>query len=256
MNPEKTRAVVLKKVPHGEADYIVTFLTARGKRFTGFAPNAQKSKKRFGGNLDLFNYLEIVYCNGKNSDLAHIDSAELILGMDGLRKDLSKFASACYFTEMILSFLHEKDESLDLFSSFFLFLKNLNSPEPLPPELIPLMEHHFLDLFGFKPTLSHCIECHGAPEPALSYFFSGIRGGLICSNCLAEKRKNSEQTSYPLSYSAIELLLEGEMNPHKRGLSAWKPQEVSQARNAFEYFIQYTAGKPLKSLQFLTKILP
>lgn len=245
---KKGHAIILKKIPYGEGDMVVTFLTDEGCRLNGFAPKAKLSVKRFGGGFDLFNRLEIVY-REKNPDLVHLDSADLVLGMEGLRKDLSKFAAACYFAEIVLVFLQEKEASPEIFNSLLSFLTELNKPSTLPASLIPLMEHQFLNIFGFRPTLTHCLECQSHVKKDQTYYFNGRKGGIVCGAC-------NGANLYPLSYPTLAQILNScDRNPGTWRDLEWKPQHVSQARRAFEYFIQYTTGRPLKSLHFLSQII-
>ena len=250
---QKKRGIVLKKTPYGDDDLIVHFLTEEGLHLSLFAAGARKSARRFGTTLDLFNELEIQY-REKNSNLLRIDSAELLTLMEGIRKALPKYAAACYFTEMILSFLQEREASFVLYKSFREFLATLNDPAPMDSHLIPLMEHHFLDLFGFKPTLNRCLDCGKGVSPQSTYFFEGIKGGIVCTPCKAGP-KGGSSAEFPLTYNAIRQILLASPSPEGWKKSALKPLEISQTRKAFEYFIQYTAGRPLKSLQFLSNIL-
>lgn len=247
---KKARGIVLKKNPYGDDDLILHFLTEEGLRLSLFAAGGRKSLKRFGTSLDLFNELEIHY-REKNSNLLSLDSADLITLMEGLRRSIPKFAAACYFTEVILAFLQEREASPNLFQSFLGFLEGLNHPEPLQAHLIPLMEHHFLDLFGFKPTLSRCLDCGTGVNSKSSYFFEGIKGGVVCSPC-APKGGLSE---FPLTYNALRQILGSSSSPEGWKNLRWNPLEISQTRKALEYFIQYTAGRPLKSLPFLSNVL-
>lgn len=244
---KKSKAIILRKIPYGEGDMVATLLSEEGSRLDGFAARAKLSVKRFGGGFDLFNQLEIVY-REKNSNLVHIQSAELIGPMPEVRRDLSKFAAACYFAEIILVFLQEKEISPEIYRSFSNFLTELNKPSEISASLIPLMEHQFLNIFGFKPTLTHCLECRATLEPDCKYYFSGIKGGIVCEKCAGPNL-------YPLSYSTLSQVLKSyDTNPKAWRHEEWKPHNVSQARKAFEYFIQYTTGRPLKSLPFLCKI--
>lgn len=253
MTPQKTKAIVLKKVAYGEGDWIVSLLTENGSKLTAFAPQARCSSKRFGGSLDLFNFLDVVYRNGKNGQIHQLSEVDLLEGMEGIRGDISKFAAVCYFSELVTLFLQEKENSPALFESFFQFLKTLNSSQPFSSHLIPLMEHRFLTIFGFKPKLDSCIICERALKQDKDCLFNGIKGGVVCSRCAGSQKDHG---SHSLSYSTIEQILDGVTHhPEKWPKLRWKKQNVSEARKALEFFIQYTAGKPLKSLRFLSHVI-
>ncbi|MBI4412588.1 MAG: DNA repair protein RecO [Deltaproteobacteria bacterium] len=264
MNIHKTTAVILKKIPYSESDMIVWWLAGDGRKQGGFAPSARSSQKRFAGGLDLFTFVELLYQERKGTELVLLQNASLQNGMEGIRKDLPKFASACYFSEMILEFLQEKQSLPAVFGIFWHFLQTIDRPGPLAPHLIPLMEHQLLTLFGFRPSLSACGKCgkkirSAEPaepvqpvEPNERYFFDGRHGSILCSLCAGPVSVDS----HPLSHESLTHLLKSvEANPSEWFSQGWKTDQVAQTRRAFEYFIQYTAGKPLKSLRFLSQIL-
>lgn len=260
MKIHRTTAIILKKIPYSERDLVVTLFTREGGRLNLFAPGAVGSKKRFGPTLDLFNCLEVHYGNGRSSSAGQMRQATLLEGMSGLRNDLTRFAVACYFSELLLEFLPERDAFPDLFQSFYSFLRLIGT-HPLPlNHLIPTMEHEFLDHFGYRPTLDRCIDCRESIREGGGYFFSGIKGGVVCTGCSHGKSNGHGGqvglNNYPLGYSAIQrLMMAREVDPKDWTKMGWKPHEISETRKALEYFIQYTAGKPIKSLNFLSKIL-
>lgn len=266
---EKHEAFVLNKIPYGDADWIVTLFSADGVKFSAFAPSGRSSRKRFAGNLDLFNLLEVVATDHKREGLSRLKEADLVTPMVEVRKDLFKFAAACYFSEMILHFAQERDRHPALYELFASFLASLNRSDPLSSHMIPLMEDRFLSLLGFEPELKLCLVCSKRMRDADDCFFHGMKGGLLCSSCLAQDKAHWKERvlkgkkpvvaepngAYPLSYGAIKKLVEGRTLPPKAwNRLQWSPEEVSQTRRALEYFIQYTVGKPFKSLQFLSHV--
>lgn len=254
MNLVKSKALVLRKIPYGEADTIVTCLGEEGRLIKGFAPSERSSRKRFGGVLDLFNQVEIEWVENPNSELVRLQSAELVCAMEGVRDDLSKFAAACYFTELILAFHKGNEKGEAVYNDFVAFLEEQKNQEAFEPHLVPLMEHRFLDLLGFRPELSACLDCRESIYPDQNYFFQGKKGGVVCSDC-ANGAKGSVE-NYPLSYKILDLISrEFHKTPRQWKSNSLSPVEITSARRAFEYFIQYTAGKPFKSLGFLSKIL-
>lgn len=255
MSVRSIEGLVLKKIPYGDRDWIVTLLLEDGHRLSALAPGARVSQKRFGGALDLFNRLHLQIKTSQNH--AVLESVEIIDGMDGIRRDLGKFAAVCYFAELVLEFLHEGEANLRLYEVFFQFLESLKGPEAMLTKIIPLMEIHCLDLFGFRPVLGQCLDCNGALNPELSYHFMGSRGGVVCQPCRSTNERFEKQASdYPLKAAAIQEILRGyALKPQGWTDIKLAPADVSDARRAFEYFIQYTAGKPFKSLHFLSRIV-
>lgn len=240
MQSKKIKAILLKKVAYGDDDWIVTVLTEEGRRQSYFAPHARKSQKRFGNILDLFNYLELTLSQKSPDSLPRLEGAELINSSPSICENMAKFAVACYFSEIILEFLQAEQQIPALFTFLIKHLNMMDEVDALPHHFVPAAEHRLLELFGFKPQLSTCLHCSAAITPAGEYFFDGAKGSIVCQDC-----SPSIQSS-PLSYRAIQAILLQTRVEHEDSL---------QIRRAFEHFIQYTAGKPLKSLQFLSRVL-
>ncbi|MBX7148188.1 DNA repair protein RecO [bacterium] len=245
MNSNQITGIVLKKIPYGDSDWIVTILTEEGMKLSAMAKGAKGSAKRFQGGLDLFSVFRFMI-KPKGADFNWLESSDMTWGFAGARRDVLKFACASYFSEIILEFMQEKEEMPHVYSTFLSFLKDLNTELPLLPQTIPVFEHHMLSLFGYKPSLEQCVECSCKITPEQQYHFSTNRGGVICSVCFRGK------SDYPLTYQVITKMMDGFSG---EAFPVWKSEEVAQARHVLEYFLQYTAGKPFKSLSFLSSIL-
>ncbi|HLT29189.1 MAG TPA: DNA repair protein RecO, partial [Myxococcaceae bacterium] len=65
MERQRDEALLLSAVDHGESDRVVTFLTRRHGRLSAFAAGARRSKRRFGGTLEPFMHLNILWVQGR-----------------------------------------------------------------------------------------------------------------------------------------------------------------------------------------------
>ena len=101
-------ALVLRTYKLGEADRIVVFLTRdRGKK-RGVAPNARKSRKRFGAALEPLTEVRISYFEKERHDLVGVNYAEPV------RSPLSAISPEAlgyshYFAELIDEWAAEAD---------------------------------------------------------------------------------------------------------------------------------------------------
>jgi DNA repair protein RecO (recombination protein O) len=101
-------ALVLRTYKLGEADRIVVFLTRdRGKK-RGVAPNARKSRKRFGAALEPLTEVRISYFEKERHDLVGLNYAEPV------RSPLSAVSPEAlgyshYFAELIDEWAAEAD---------------------------------------------------------------------------------------------------------------------------------------------------
>ena len=101
-------ALVLRTYKLGEADRIVVFLTRdRGKK-RGVAPNARKSRKRFGAALEPLTEVRVSYFEKERRDLVGLNYAEPV------RSPLSAVSPEAlgyshYFAELIDEWAAEAD---------------------------------------------------------------------------------------------------------------------------------------------------
>lgn len=103
--------VILKKIPYGDADEIITVLLARGGVQRIFVPGARKSKKRFSGLIDHFAHLQFEFL--VRPGLWRLQRVEECLSFDGQRrrfweKDLCTYAFFSYMAELICEFMPEE----------------------------------------------------------------------------------------------------------------------------------------------------
>ena len=177
------RALVLKRQQYGDFDLIVHLLTLGHGKVTAIAKAAKKSVKRFGGTLEPFAELKVVFQRGKGMPV--LSEANLERSVEGIRTDLVKMAYASYWVEVLdrhLEPYHRQQESFDLLR---LVLKRLESEDRSTADLSVLFQMRFLMQAGLTPGLDQCRQCQrGADELTEGHFyFDTARGGIICSRC-------------------------------------------------------------------------
>lgn len=159
-------ALVLRTYKLGEADRIVVFLTRdRGKK-RGVAPNARKSRKRFGAALEPLTEVRVAYVEKEGRELVGLNYAEPI------RSPLSSASPEAlgyshYFAELIDEWAAEADVDERLFRLGTAALDALVSGAPVEA-LARYFECWLLRLQGVYP-----------PDLALSSgattFLDGVR---------------------------------------------------------------------------------
>lgn len=258
MSHEQTKAFVLKRLPYGEGDLVVHLLTEHGRKMTGFVSRARASKKRFAGQYDLFNLLDLRYRESRTSNMVSIVGSDLIEGREPLRHDLISFGATCFFAEVILEFTSDHVDHPPLFLLFADAMKALQKTNLGGHSLIPLVEHRLLEYFGFRPVMHHCLGCEEKILGANSYWFSSHQGGIYCQSCtVADSGRENSSNSHVMSGQTLSHLLAAQaLSPDQWARLVWPENHVSEARRVLEFFIQFTAGKPFKSLQFLNQVLP
>lgn len=275
MKTIQTTTIVLHKLAYGEKDLIVKLLTQEGEIVSAFAKSGQNSSRRFGPVLDAFNQVSIVATQRPHSSLLNLQGANLILPMDAVRLDLVKFAIATFFAEMTLTFVRECDRLPALYEDFLLLLETISHPGPVDEAHIPVLEYKWLQHLGFNPELVSCLACQCHVQPQQTYYFASKNGGIYCHDC--QKQGTWSARGQALSYQSIQLLTKKILSEplpvlqkdnlidsslvaekslqEKSSHEKTSHDSVRSIRLALENFIEYTAGKNLKSLQFLNQVL-
>src|SRR5574340_1253579 len=97
---QSSLAIILRSRAYGEADKIVTFLSADAGKLTGIAKGAKNSRRRFANCLDPLTQVQVHFRVRVGASLVFMESCDLI--QPPLRlTDPVKFAYASYLVELI-----------------------------------------------------------------------------------------------------------------------------------------------------------
>lgn len=153
------RAIVLRTAAVRESDLIVTLLTHSHGKVAAVARGARKSKRRFPGGLDLFDFGVFSLQRLKSHDhLFQLDSLERAEAWLGLRSDLASLSYAALALELADVFASEEDPtSSALFAPLIKTLQHLNDPERKQARRAELCRYclSVLTLSGIDPLASH-----------------------------------------------------------------------------------------------------
>src|ERR1044071_8534792 len=83
-----TEAIVLRALPYGESDKIVSFLTETHGKISGIAKGAKRSRKRFANSLEPFSLVELRFQERQHGSMVFLLSAELRSVFKNLTSDL------------------------------------------------------------------------------------------------------------------------------------------------------------------------
>jgi DNA repair protein RecO (recombination protein O) len=193
-----TDAVVVRISNLGEADRIITLVTPVHGLVRGVAKAARKPGSKVGGHLDLLKYVSVSV--RETYTLDGLSQASTLDGFRGLRNDLDRFSRASYVAEMAERFSVENGANQPLFRLLTDALEKLEKSENLEM-VIHFFEMRLLQLSGFAPELSRCVETGVELEPD-AHLYSADRGGLVSSSA----RPVGETALLPASLNTIKLL--------------------------------------------------
>lgn len=195
-------AIVLQVKDHGDSDKIVTLYTLEHGKIVLIAKGAKRSKKRFVNKLELFSLLAIDFVPSRYSSLMRLDQAELLAPFPRLRENYELYIGASLLCELVLHWTREHDSDEELFRLLRWALEGLAMAGGGVGRTIIFFHVKMLDILGYRPDLTGCLDCHALGAPGVVYRFSPLRNGLVCSRCEPRAAANSQ----PLSIQTIQLL--------------------------------------------------
>lgn len=230
-----SRAIVLKRVPYGEADWIVTFFSRDRGRLSGIAKSGRKSLRRFGSGLEPGAVTELTYTIRPRSELVHLEESHVVFSTTGMMRSLARIEALGKALRLALSFLKEHQAAPDKFALMESYLVHLSRTDPSPAVGLGF-ELKWLALAGFEPLLDWCASCGGLPQGEIA--FSAAQGGILCRRCMDRQRPAGTALSAGMRESMQALL--------KQPLGAPADiQNASAISSLLAQYIEYILEGPL-----------
>jgi len=179
-----SEALLLRKFPYRDSDYIVNLFTKDLGKISGIARNAKNSMKRFGARLEPFVHFRVSY-KDTGREFKSIQDTETIQIFPEFTKNIELFSLGNLILETTDVLIPKESPNLELFDTLIDSLARLNSGEsPLP--IVLEYQLQALSISGYEPNLYSCAKC-GEPIDGDSYF-SINGGGAVCFKCAGEKK--------------------------------------------------------------------
>lgn len=245
MSLYRSRVIVLRSRNLGEADRVLVLFSEELGKFEAVVKGARRQRSRFVGNTLPFNYLEGLFFTGKSLD--SLSQVELVHSFSALREDLTKFAYASFWVELVDGFLPERQEAGELFRfllAAFIVLEKSDDPEVLNLAF----QVRLLKYLGYQPELKYCTCCGGIPESKLS--FSAEAGGVICNDCSPQYRDLLPVNPELLNWFG----LLGEKDLREVHLLKTEKSNRLKLFAILSSFIENRLERPLKSRVFLDNL--
>jgi len=239
---EHCEAVVLRHVDYGEADRIVSLLTASDGVQKGFARAARNSRKRFGAALEPFSQVIVHWRTGRGQ-LWSLQEMELLSSRCGLRSELGRLALASYAVELIELLLEEGESHQQIYQLLCAFLDFIDQGGELASARL-LFELRLIYLLGYIPHLLHCSECLRifSDEPVR---FAAERGGSLCLEC-------ARGSGIEVDLGTIGSLARS-LNVGHQQFAGFRfgPLTLDQGSRMLSQVLDSILHRPLKSVKFL-----
>ena len=168
--------VVLRTIRLGEADRIVTLMTAGRGKVRAVAKGVRKTKSRFGGRLEPITHVALQLYEGRELDT--VTQAETLDHFRAIREDLDRVARATALLEAVDHVSQEGEANAALYRMLVGALRSLAARDS--PALVASFYWKLLAQEGFHPVLDRCASC--SSDGPLVAFDLGEGGGL-CRLC-------------------------------------------------------------------------
>lgn len=244
-----TPAILLRRVDYGDADLILTVLTpARGK-LALIAKAAKRSRRRFGGVLDLFVLLDLSCRGGRGGRMPLLTEAVLQDPFAAIRGDIVRTAYASYWIEMVHLWGEDGQPQPGLYRLLHHALAALDRGGMPAPALSLLFQIRFLRLAGIGPRLDACVACRRSIE-ALGdgpLGFDPSRGAPVCTDC-----GGGAPGRIPVRRGTLkQLLWVADGGLQRAARMRFSAAALREGEALLEAFVSIHIGREPRSLEFL-----
>ena len=179
-----TDALLLRKVPYGEADAVVTFFTEARGVVSAIARAARKSVKRFGA-LEPLHLLRVTLEEKPGAELSLLVEAQLARPRLGLLASLDQIEIASTSLQWVRRASPPRVAEPGLWLDVNLLLDSLDAaPDPAESRAqLAAMGLRLLQGAGWGLQLGWCVRCGRECAPEATACIDAAQGGLVCRAC-------------------------------------------------------------------------
>ena len=240
----RDQGVVLRTIRLGEADRIVTLVTAGHGKVRAVAKGIRKTKSRFGARLEPVTHVACLFYEGRELDI--VTQAETVEPYRAVRDDLDRLSRATAMLEAVDQVTQEREPNHQVYRMLVGALGALAGPDVTLPLIVPAFFLKLLAAEGVAPVLDRCASCGTAAASAVGGLvaFDLAQGGALCRTC-----RRGVAVS-PEALALLRLILGGGLNEALRQPVSGASWEVEHlAAQAMEYHLE----RRLRSLHVLDR---
>ena len=186
-NKKAVDALVLREVPVGDSDKLLTVLTAEYGKLYVTAKGARSAKSKVMALCRIFTYANIEFY--EKGDRRWLSGGSVNDSFFGINSDLAGFSLASYILQIADEITGEGVEAHDVLRM------TLNSLYCIEKKVKPLWQIKAVyELFavtvsGMEPDLSACAVCK--TTEASGYWLDVMNGRIICEDCMRRASGNA-----------------------------------------------------------------
>ena len=180
--------VVLRSVPYGENDALVTLLTEKSGRITVIAKGARSVRSKIIGGIQPYTYANFEIA-GKSGP-GWIRSVSVHESFTGLRSELLPLTLAQYLSDVAIELSGEGVPAGELLSlllnTFYLLSVRIDGRDEEEVQRVKaVFELRSMAISGYLPDLSTGTRC-GRREGFEVFYLDVMNGSLVCGECFGK----------------------------------------------------------------------
>lgn len=176
---QTVKGLVVRERPSGENDKILSILTDDSGLLEVCAKGVRKANAKNAAVSQMLSYAKFCITNSRSYYI--LNSAEPIRIFYEIRLDVSKYALASYFCQMILFCCQRNQQNKEVLRLVLNTLHFLSSDENSNALLKSIFELRLLSEIGLIPNLIGCCRCYKYEDDEM--LFDLVRGCLYCKDC-------------------------------------------------------------------------
>lgn len=241
-----TKAIVLRRVAYGEADWVVTLLGREVGHVSALARSARKSTRRFAGGLGMGMAGEASLQERPHADLLALEAFDTYADHPQLATDVAKTAHAAYALELCDRLCPARHPDYPVFHWLEEVLVRLNDGRATA-ERLRVFELGLLRRLGIGPCFDRCVSCGRSDLSDENVRFHAAAGGVHCTHCAATGDLLTGQVR-----QALDGL--GNMTLADADAVSLAPDVASSCRRTVLALLREHVHGPLRSLDFIEKM--
>ncbi len=259
-----TEGIVIRQIPYGESDRILTIATPHLGKISAIAKGARKVTSKLAGSSDLLTRSTLLIATGRNLDI--VTQSEVLERFEALRASFWHATAGFAIAELLQRTMDEQSAHTIAYALSLDTLRRLQSdaetafldvdkqsgagPEGHGWTIMRYYEMRLLEALGYQPSLQQCIVCSTMLQPVEENGYSIELGGVVCPNC----RRFSARPLPLLAFKVLRYI-------HR---TEWKDMPVlrldAETRTIVEAIIQdslnYYLERPVRAWNVSTPELP
>lgn len=177
----KTEAVVLKTLNHGDTSKIITLYSRDTGKLKLIAKGVRSPKSKAAGLFQPTRHLQVVYYEKQRSELQLFKSGELTNGFFGLEEDFDRLTLAQVMVELLDRSTEGEESHEAIFHLVTDDLLHLSEKVHPPANVYWHFHLHLLRELGYRPHINHCSICNAELKNGGSLGLSSSH--LECTSC-------------------------------------------------------------------------